>query len=366
MVQLHKKFTDDQVKSLFKRYLKKEIERKYVQEIMGIGKSRFFTLLKDYRKNPEQFSLQYKRTTKPKLSKIAEKAIIKELKIEKKMIENKDIPIRKYNYSYGKDRLESEYQQKVSLPTIIKRAKNNNFYLPKKQKKATYDREVLTNYIGELIQHDSSYHLWSPAAKEKWYLITSLDDFRRFILYATFLKKETSWSHIQALQTVILKYGCPYSYYVDSIPASVSSRVGTPSGENIINSLMKLLLNGSKSWMIATLKLLTPYPLRLKVKLNALSVGSRIGLLEPMFGKMLKTLEMPKQSLTVRFITIDKLTQSLRKSLTFVFKKLSKKVNLCSVNLKYLFLSNLLKISFALELQELLMPTEEYHSMVCN
>jgi len=90
--------------------------------------------------------------------------------------------------------------------------------------------------------------------------------------------------------------------------------------------------------MIATLKLLTPYPLRLKVKLNALSVGSRIGLLEPMFGKMLKTLEMPKQSLTVRFITIDKLTQSLRKSLTFVFKKLSKKVNLCSVNLKYLFL----------------------------
>ena len=216
MVQLHKKFTDDQVKSLFKRYLKKEIERKYVQEIMGIGKSRFFTLLKDYRKNPEQFSLQYKRTTKPKLSKIAEKAIIKELKIEKKMIENKDIPIRKYNYSYGKDRLESEYQQKVSLPTIIKRAKNNNFYLPKKQKKATYDREVLTNYIGELIQHDSSYHLWSPAAKEKWYLITSLDDFSRFILYATFLKKETSWSHIQALQTVILKYGCPYSYYVDS------------------------------------------------------------------------------------------------------------------------------------------------------
>ena len=216
MIQLHKKFTDDQIKDLLKRYLKKEIERKYVQEILGIAKARFFALLKDYRKNPEQFSIQYKRTTNPKLSKIAEDAIVKELKIEKKMIENKDVPVRKYNYTYIKDRLESEYQQKVSLSTIINRAKNNDFYLPKKQKKAIHDREVLTNYIGELLQHDASFHLWSPAAKEKWYLITSLDDFSRFIPYATLLKKETSWTHILALQTVILKYGCPFSYYVDS------------------------------------------------------------------------------------------------------------------------------------------------------
>ena len=75
---------------------------------------------------------------------------------------------------------------------------------------------MATNYIGEIIQHDSSYHLWSPPAKEKWYLITSLDDFSRFILYAILLKKETSWAHILALQTVVLKYGVPFLYYVDS------------------------------------------------------------------------------------------------------------------------------------------------------
>jgi hypothetical protein len=105
--------------------------------------------------------------------------------IEKEMIDNKDIPVRKYNYTYIKDRLESEYQQKVSLTTIIKRARNNGFYLPKKQKKTIHDREVLTNYTGEIIQHDSSFHLWSPAAKEKWYLITSLDDYSRFTPMAT-------------------------------------------------------------------------------------------------------------------------------------------------------------------------------------
>ena len=46
MVQIHKKFTDSQVKDLIERYLDKKIERKYVQEILGIKKRRFFTLVK--------------------------------------------------------------------------------------------------------------------------------------------------------------------------------------------------------------------------------------------------------------------------------------------------------------------------------
>jgi hypothetical protein len=96
------------------------------------------------------------------------------------------------------------------IPTIIDRAKKNGHYL-KKPKRTIHDREVLTNYVGELIQHDSSYHLWSPCAHEKWYLITSLDDYSRLILYATLVKKETSWSHIVALQSVFLSYGLPYS-----------------------------------------------------------------------------------------------------------------------------------------------------------
>ena len=185
--------------------------------ILGIKKSYFFVLLKQYRTNPEGFSIQYTRKKKTRsIDPDIERNIIKELKVEKNLIQDKNVPLKSYNYSYIKDRLETRYNQKVSLPTIIDRAKKNDFYLFKKPKRTIHDREVLTNYPGELIQHDSSYHLWSPAAKEKWYLITSLDDFSRFILYATFLKKETSWAHIQALQTVILKYGCPYSYYVDS------------------------------------------------------------------------------------------------------------------------------------------------------
>jgi hypothetical protein len=215
MSQLHKRFTSDQVKELLERYLRNELERTYIQEILGIGRRRFFTLVKEYRENPHQFNIQYERTSPPRIPPGLEETLLSELSIEKNLIQNKDVPLKSYNYSYVKDRLQKQYRQKISLTTVINRAKKHGFYL-KKPKRTAHDRELLTHYAGELIQHDSSYHLWAPAAREKWYLITSLDDYSRFILYATLVKKESSWSHILALQTVILRYGFPYAYYVDS------------------------------------------------------------------------------------------------------------------------------------------------------
>ncbi|MCJ7790583.1 MAG: hypothetical protein MUP69_10505 [Candidatus Atribacteria bacterium] len=101
------------------------------------------------------------------------------------------------------------------MPTIIDRAKRNNFYFLKPKRKA-HDREVITNYPGELIQHDSSHHLFAPYADRKWYLITSIDDYSRLILYAVLVERETAWEHILALEAVLLKYGFPLAYYVDS------------------------------------------------------------------------------------------------------------------------------------------------------
>ncbi len=216
MSQVHKRFTSDQVIELLDRYLKSEVERQYLQEILGIKKRHFFDLLKQYREDPQHFTIQYERKTPSRrLSPKIEKNILKELTIEKKTIEDKNVPLKSYNYSYIKNRLQTTYRQEVSLNTIIHRAKKHGFYL-KKPKRAPHEREVLTRYVGELIQHDSSFHLWAPTAQEKWYLITSLDDHSRLILYAALVKKETSWAHIQALQTVLLRYGLPFAYYVDS------------------------------------------------------------------------------------------------------------------------------------------------------
>jgi len=215
MKQLHKKFNDSQVKDLLTRYLKKKVEREEIQKVLDIKKTRFFALVKRLKDDPENFSVSYFRSIPTRtISKAIETNIIKELKIEKDLIKAKDIPIRCYNYSYIKDILENDYHQKVSLSTIINRSKTKGFYLLKSKRKV-HEKEVITNYPGELIQHDSSHHQFSKYAN-KWYLITSLDDYSRLILYAVLVERETSWVNIIALKIVILRYGIPYSYYVDS------------------------------------------------------------------------------------------------------------------------------------------------------
>ena len=124
MSQVHKRFTSDQVKELLDRYLKNEIERKYIQEILGIKRRRFFTLVKQYRENPQRFTIQYQRTSPPRISQDIEQNMLQELSIDKEIIQDKDIPLKSYNYSYIKDRLKKKHHQKVSLTTIIDRAKN--------------------------------------------------------------------------------------------------------------------------------------------------------------------------------------------------------------------------------------------------
>jgi len=217
MTQLHKRFTVEQVKALLERYVKREIKREHVQQILGIGKTRLFALIKKFGNNPSAFSIDYSRAKiTHSIDPSIEKNMLNELTIDKKLIEDKNVPLHRYNYSYIQTRLQEKYKQSVSLSTIINHAKKNDFYLPSKPSKKPHDREVLTNYVGELIQHDASVHQWSPYAPKKWYLITTIDDYSRYMFYAKLIGHESSWGHIQALESVFLRHGLPVSYYVDS------------------------------------------------------------------------------------------------------------------------------------------------------
>jgi hypothetical protein len=214
--QIHTKFTTEQVKELMQKYLDGGVERKYLQEVLGIKKAMFFRVLKAYRDNPKGFSVDYKRSKPTRgVDQSIKDNIAKELAIDKKAIQNKNIPLYKYNYSYVQKRLETKYKQSVSLNTIIQYAKDNDFYLAKRPAPKAHDREVLTTHAGELIQHDASYHMWAPDSGAKWCLITSLDDHSRFMLYAKLVEKESTIAHIQALQSVVTKYGVPLAYYTD-------------------------------------------------------------------------------------------------------------------------------------------------------
>jgi hypothetical protein len=82
--QIHKRFSNTQIKSLIESYQKKEIELSYILSILGIGRSRFFEILKSYRQNPSSFSIEYARNSpNRKLSSQAEDDILAELFVEK-------------------------------------------------------------------------------------------------------------------------------------------------------------------------------------------------------------------------------------------------------------------------------------------
>ena len=149
MEQIHKRFTTEQVKTLLKGYYQGMLDRAAIEEILGIGKTRFFALLREYRQNPGEFSLTYQRSTPTRLPASAEREIKAELMLEKGLVDDPTLPISGYNYAAIKDRL-AKHGVIVSSPTIIARAKDLGCYQPHPKKKA-HDREVVTTAIGALI-----------------------------------------------------------------------------------------------------------------------------------------------------------------------------------------------------------------------
>jgi len=215
MDQLHKRFTAEQVKVLLQGYCQGTMSRAEVEEMLHIGKTRFFALLKEYQQDPGTFALTYERDTPARLSAQVEAAIEKALLREKELVDDPQLPIADYNYSALRDRLKKTGIT-VSATTITERAKKLECYKPHRKGKA-HDRQVVTAAIGALVQHDASPHLWSPYAEEKWTLITSIDDYSRRLLFADFFLQETAWAHILSAQMLIQTYGLPLRYYVDNL-----------------------------------------------------------------------------------------------------------------------------------------------------
>ena len=215
MDQIHRRFTAEQIRVLQLGYCQGTLCRSEVEEMLHLGKTRFFALLREFRRAPDRFTIDYHRRTPARLSSEAEESIRAELLREKGLVEDPQLPISDYNYSALRDRL-SQHGITVSTTTITTRAKALGCYRPHR-KSQVHDRQVLTAAIGALVQHDASVHLWSPYAAEKWTLITSIDDYSRKLLFADFFPHETAWAHIQAAQTLMQTYGLPLRYYVDNL-----------------------------------------------------------------------------------------------------------------------------------------------------
>jgi hypothetical protein len=71
------------MKVLLKRYCQGLLDRSAIEEVLAIGRSRFFALLTEYRHDPDGFSITYERRSRPKLPVGVEAEIEKELMLEK-------------------------------------------------------------------------------------------------------------------------------------------------------------------------------------------------------------------------------------------------------------------------------------------
>lgn len=136
--QLHKRFQAKEVIDLFERYLSHEVELQPLLTVLKIKRSQFYLLLGKYQKDPNSFTLEYQRS-KPsnKISAKAEKMIVNELTKEKSLIDDKRNPVSTFNYSYIRDVLAKDHGVKVSLPTIIARAKKMNFMSAGRPRRST-------------------------------------------------------------------------------------------------------------------------------------------------------------------------------------------------------------------------------------
>ena len=97
MSQLHKKFGDEQVKAILRNHQEGQMTRQHAQELLWIGKSRFFVLLQQYRTSPTSMSIEYHRKAPGRISSEADQLVRQELKREKDLVEDQRLPISSYN-----------------------------------------------------------------------------------------------------------------------------------------------------------------------------------------------------------------------------------------------------------------------------
>lgn len=127
--QVHKRLIDEQVRMIVDRFIRKELSAEQAMQLLGLRRSQFFEWVKRYRESGEDFTIQYHREGKSRrIPRAVERRILRELKAEKALIEDPSLPVRSYNYSYIRDQLSRKYDDQISLPTIIDRAKKR--FLP--------------------------------------------------------------------------------------------------------------------------------------------------------------------------------------------------------------------------------------------
>ena len=212
--QVHKRIVPIFMQEVFEAYLGKQMSLAEAISSLDLSRSNFFKYLKIFRSDPNGFGLGYlRKTANHKFSAEEDQQIAELLRTEKELIYDSNMRIGKINFAALSDELKREKGLTISAETIRKKAINWKMHQPKERKMKIY-RELETTKVGRLFQHDTCLHQWSPFLAP-FYLILTVDDHSRKIIFAKYFWQETSMNHILALRDTANRVGLPLAYYTD-------------------------------------------------------------------------------------------------------------------------------------------------------
>jgi len=212
--QVHKRIVPLFMIEIFEAYRSKQMKLQEAMKELQLGRSNFFRYYSAFKKDPKTFSIiPPKKKGSRKLSADVDEKIASILRAEKELVWDPLVRVGKINFSALSEELHREENLDISPETIRKKAILWKLHHPRQRGLKIY-REVETSKIGRLFQHDTCIHQWSPYLNH-FYLILTVDDHSRRIVFAKFFEEETSMNHLLSVRDTALNIGLPLAYYTD-------------------------------------------------------------------------------------------------------------------------------------------------------
>jgi hypothetical protein len=119
------------------------------------------------------------------------------------------------NNCHLSDVLEETSGRSLSPSTIRSILMESGRYHPQRKKRRARKRFERKSF-GELVQMDTSEHLWLPALGKRTYLVAMEDDYSREFLAARIFTSDTSWNNLCVIREMVERYGVFQALYTDN------------------------------------------------------------------------------------------------------------------------------------------------------
>lgn len=117
--------------------------------------------------------------------------------------------------TFAAEKLKEYHSIKISNETLRSWMIEDHLWIPRKRRSRRHPPRARREYFGELIQIDTSTHLWFEDRGEKCALVVFIDDATSKVTALHFCPSESLSGYFKGLEKHLLKYGRPRGLYSD-------------------------------------------------------------------------------------------------------------------------------------------------------